>query len=627
MVSKAKDRNRHKRGLQALLQSSAGNTLAIMAAAMLPMSMMVGSAVDMARLYVVKVRLQQACDAGALAGRKFMTGDALDANATQQAQNFFSNNFRSGWFSTATPVFKVRDTTDHQVHGDASVTVPMTIMKMIGKQPVTLNVSCEARYEVADTDVMFVLDVTGSMACLPTDDENTCNNYVGAAGTVKYNRPDGTTGYYVPEKNGSRISALRTAVLNFYDTLASSVDPTTHVRYGFVTYTSTVNAGLDVYGLSSSYMVNKWTYPTRWVTGDYVVRTNSSKTVSASSSTACAAYYSRTPSTPLTYNANGTATAQDPVWTTGRNGSTCTLNNDTIGPVWTYGAKQLDTSQYITGSTVTDPTRVDSSTSKWQGCIEERNTTQGAMTFDQNNLPPDLDPDLIPSGGQNQWRPMWPDVVYARNSNNGIYSRSTASDTSNGDDYTHDPAMDYPSPMQYGYQTCGKRVQRLAVMTRADVSNYVNATDFRAIGGTYHDTGMIWGTRMISPNGIFKNDTAAWSGRTDPHRVIVFMTDGDMAPNQYIYGMYGIEYFDRRVTGGDFGNIKDYHNARFLAECAAAKARGIDVWVVAVGQSLTDQLKSCASKTSQALYAGSGQDLKDAFQLIAKQVALLQLSK
>ena len=54
-----------------------GNTLAMMAIALIPISAMVGSGIDTARLYVVKVRLQQACDAGALAGRKAMDSSEI----------------------------------------------------------------------------------------------------------------------------------------------------------------------------------------------------------------------------------------------------------------------------------------------------------------------------------------------------------------------------------------------------------------------------------------------------------------------------------------------------------------------------------------------------------------------
>jgi hypothetical protein len=74
-------------------------------------------------------------------------------------------------------------------------------------------------------------------------------------------------------KSGSRISALRTAVLSFFDTLAAASDSSTHIRYGFVTYTSTVNAGRAIMDLSPRYMVGgvgnantSWTYNARSLT-------------------------------------------------------------------------------------------------------------------------------------------------------------------------------------------------------------------------------------------------------------------------------------------------------------------------------------------------------------------------
>ena len=58
--------------LTRLRRDTSGNTLAIAAAAMVPLIGIVGGAVDMSRIYIIKTRLQHACDAGALAGRKAM---------------------------------------------------------------------------------------------------------------------------------------------------------------------------------------------------------------------------------------------------------------------------------------------------------------------------------------------------------------------------------------------------------------------------------------------------------------------------------------------------------------------------------------------------------------------------
>ncbi|MDV3455430.1 Tad domain-containing protein [Sphingomonas sp. HF-S4] len=589
-VGLKQDRQQRSGFMVRLARDSRGTTLAMMAALLLPLAAFCGCAIDTARLYVVKARLQQACDAGVLAGRKSMTdvsltNTTLDATATAQAQTFFNNNFRTGWFKTASASFTPSKTADAQVAGAASANVPMTIMTMFGFATQQINVTCQASYDIADTDVIFVLDTTGSMACLPSDDDSTCNNYVGSAGATSYSRPaDGTasgndsvagypgsTAYYVPEKSGSRMAALRSAVMSFYDTMASAADPSTHIRYGFVTYTSTVNAGKAITSISPSYMVggsgsanSQWGYQSRYQTGTWF----------------------------------GT-------------------------PTWRYQQLNFDVRNYVAGNAVIDPSKTNGSTNRWAGCIEERATTAGATSFSQTALPPDLDPDLVPGSNiDTQWRPMWPELFYARN-NYG----SRADATSTGDSSSHPNVGGAASSLQQGFVSCGKPVARLKTMTRTQVSNFVNATDFRAIGGTYHDVGMIWGTRLISPTGIFADDTAAWPARQAPNRVIVFLTDGDMSPNTGVYGMYGNEYYDRRVSNGDFTNLKAYHNARFLAECSAAKARNIQVWTVQIDSSATNEMKACATTTSQALFTTTGSGLSAAFTNIAKQVAMLRVSQ
>ena len=164
--------------LSRLRRDVRGNTLAFMAALLVPLAALSGSAIDVARMYAVKTRLQQACDAGALAGRKSMSaaGD-LDTSATGPAQSFFKNNFQSGWFKTSSVSFTLSKTSENQVAGSATATVPMAVMGMFGMGARTVNVTCEARYDVADADIVFVLDTTGSMACLTSDSISTCNGY------------------------------------------------------------------------------------------------------------------------------------------------------------------------------------------------------------------------------------------------------------------------------------------------------------------------------------------------------------------------------------------------------------------------------------------------------------------
>ena len=633
--------------LSRFARAKGGNTLAMLAAFLIPMSALTGSAVDFGRMYLVKVRLQQACDAGALAGRKAMadsSSSTLDAAAAATAKTFFANNFPSGIMGTpaytsATVPFTPTKTSDNQVAGTASVRVPTTVMKMFGMPARTMTVNCEARFDVADSDVMFVLDTTGSMACTPA---NSCTNQ-----TSTYTRPDGTTGYYAVEADGSKISGLRSAVLSFYDTMTANADTSTHVRYGFVTYTSTVNAG---FALPSSAIVDSWTYQSRRIVGE---TNNGDDTTSTSYNVSQRNCNNRaTGRSPQNVNnpdgsvatyvfrADGTAEYVTSSWSS-YSGGTCTVTTDPKMPVWQYQPVSYDVSQFKLGNAVPDPSKVTGQTAKWQGCLEERNTTYGALSFDQSNLPPDLDPDAVATSDATRWRPMWPEVVYYRGSTSNPNAGNTARPYSPISPFVYGDvsttttnatatwtSLAYSANLRAAYVSCGKPVRRLGVMTRSDVSDYVNAVDFKAQGGTYHDTGMIWGTRLLSPTGLFATDTAAWPGRQAPNRYIVFMTDGDMAPNPMIYGMYGLQAYDGRVasTGTDANGLIPYHNARFLAECTAAKARNITVFVIGFGQTLTPQLTQCASP-GQAFYASDNASLDAAFRRIANQVALLRVSK
>lgn len=614
-----------------------GNTLAMMAAFLIPLAAFTGSAVDVGRMYLVKIRLQQACDAGVLAGRRFMVDSnstTLDANAVTQARSFFASNFPSGimgtpaFTNTTNPYpFTPTKTADNQVAGTATTEVPMTIMTMFGAPTQPLTVTCEASFDIADTDIMFVLDTTGSMACLPTE-AAPCGQP-----TASYQRP-GNLGiaYYTVEKTNSRLSGLRSAVLSFYDTMAANIDARTNVRYGFVPYSSTVNVGFE---LPANSLVTQAPYQSRSIVGEALV-SSTGPTSFQEGYGPCMSRAGRNPA--VGFNTNGLATETEVSW----NSSQCTMTQKTVKPLWRYQQVVHDVSRFVNREAVVDPTKVTGATTRWQGCIEERRTTAGVTSFDIDNLPPDLDPDLRPTNDDTRWRPMWPDVTYYRANIAGNTPNTTGTNphgdfmpimsgwfaTRAGAAYTNIipyAANGWDLNIEGGFYACGKPVQRLENMSRQAVSDYVNATDFRAQGGTYHDTGMIWGTRLISPTGLFATDTAAHPGRKPPNRYIVFMTDGEMSPSSNSYTMYGIEDYDRRVSGGS-GDLKNYHNQRFMAVCSAAKERGITVFVVSFGQALNNELIACASQ-GQAYYASDNASLTTAFQTIARQVALLRISK
>lgn len=586
-----------------------GNTLAIIAFALIPLLAIVGSAVDTARLYVVKVRLQQACDAGALAGRKFMTSSTLtlDPNAATEANAFFKSNFKDGLFASTNVRFIPSKPTANKVAGTATATVPMTLTSMMGFGDSTLSVTCEASYDVADLDIMFVLDTTGSMAYAATD------TFTSGQSVRSYTREDGTTGYYTEEKNNARIKALRTAVINFYDTVAAAADTSTKIRYGFVPYTSTVNVGKII---PSDFMVrDTHTYSSR---RPIEANSGASWTVAHNNinQQACTNLATRSPASGYDMNARATVRTVSS-WSA----NTCMIRHQTVELKWTFGPIETDISGYIAVNWVHDPSKLGNSQSKWQGCIEERDT-RATGTFAQNNLPLDLDPDVAPTNRASRWRPMWPDMIYKRGG-----SLSTVEVSNGWAGNSNYESIGGSSPAQLSLISCGKQAQRLSPMTRMEVANYVNHPDFRAVGTTYHDVGMIWGTRFLSPTGPFAADTAPWPGRKEPMRHLVFMTDGELYPSLDIYGLYGVERTDRRVTGSDTYRQKERHAARFAAVCEAARQRNITIWVIAFGSNLSREMIECASSSGNAFRAVSDTQLNAAFQSIAARVAMLRLTR
>lgn len=592
----------------------------MMAVAMIPLSALTGSAVDMARLHVVKVRLQQACDAGVLAGRKFLTPSndlLLDSVSEAQARNFFNNNFSGGWMDTSQVEFTPIKAGANAVSGTAKATVPMTIMRMFNSPSRRLTVTCRARFDIADADIMFVLDTTGSMACLDSDNEATCNDYV-----VNNTRQNADGSWSTIEKTNSRISKLRTAVANFYTTLKSNADPTTNFRFGFVPYSGTVNVGglLDRDWLSTTTAQ----YQSRVQIEDIKVGAVSSTTAT---STKAACVNTRTPSSGY-LSASWTYDAVTATWTSAT--GQCKRDKQTWSASFRYISNNLPVADFIDGDTVTTPgfpafgDGTPQPTSRWGGCIEERQTTPN-VNPSKTSPPRDLDPDFEPNSESTRWRPYWPEIQYARRS-------SVSEDSRTMRHHSTRYLAGGERGVDWGYLlndiACPRRAQLLRTMTEDEIKAYVAAGVMRPHGTTYHDIGMIWGTRLLSPSGLFAGTTAAHAGRAPPNRYIVFLTDGDMQPSLTTYGAYGMEQFDRRITAASADQTRQegFHNARFTTACAIARERlGIRIFVISYAQALTPQLTSCGASPGRAFQANDATQLKNAFDEIAKQIAMLRI--
>lgn len=653
------------RGLLARLRGdTSGNTLAMMAIATIPLAGMVGSAVDIGRGYLVKSRLQQACDAGVLAARRAMAGPSLDAGAVDLANKFFNVNFSNNTAGATNVTFSPTNTSDNQVTGTATARVPFTITKALwGKPYADVTVLCDARLEISNTDVMMVLDTTGSMAGCP-----------GSGGCTE-----------------TKIQSLRAAVVDFFDTIDLATSADSRFRIGFAAYSSAVNMGRDPF--TNQQLLNDdwlksgtWDYQSRvarmdldeW-TGTTSFSGWTNESIAGVTNSNCTRYgrnesfsgyapastldhntANSNPNNvqaPLTTRSEFQATDQRRIyervtagWGSGTRSCTRRWRVATTTYVqngrfafsgWEYRKVQYNIDTYRAGTPVnvytanTAPTgsvtvsgtynmvelltapgsTVTGVSSTYDGCIEERSGNPDMSFTPIPASARDLDITNAPNGSwESQWRPMWPELVFNRDANNGLDNEIGV--TTNR------------SPMS---SPCPSPSSKLAKRTKADVQNYVDS--LVATGATYHDFGMAWGARMLSPTGMWAAENSTAPNGRAISRHLIFMTDGILEPSPTAYSSQGSERSDRRVvgtgvvpTGGNGGTMAPFHNARFQALCNAARANNMTVWTVNFSTSSQPTLVSCADP-GKAFDATNGTQLRAQFQSIAAQIAELRLSK
>lgn len=601
-----------------LRRDTRGNTLAILAATIIPMAGMVGGGLDASRMYITKTRLQHACDSGALAGRRQMGGGNWGSDDSTAANRFFDANYVTGSFGTDT---LTRTFTENagKVSGLASARVPMTLMKVLGFTTETITVRCEAEMRLPNTDVMFVLDNTGSMDTV------------------------------IPGGSGTRLQGLKVAVKCFYQIVAqldiSDVNCTTgepsggtsdqvQIRFGFMPYSSNVNVGKL---LSPNWFANSHTYQSRtrdgnnsawssWMQYNYTYPDGYGNCTFANTSTNEMRY----PNKGLHLN--------------GQYGTICRWEYRYYGPQWNYGQKTINVGLLKSGTSWNNTYSFDlpidndgsSRTITWNGCIEEASTPQNTTNFDP--IPTnahDLNIDLIPSQGNaaTLWKPSLQQLIFYRNVLTDTDQATRSNDQITANNFT--TSLGYACPRE------ARKLQEWA--SPGDFRDYVNS--LTPAGNTYHDIGLIWGARFMSPNGIFagENATAASGGQIQRH--LIFMTDGDSTSSPCDYNAYGIPWYDRRQTtdvgvANDCASNRqaliDQIDLRLIALCKAVKNKGITLWVISYGGSVDaanearlEQCSSPANAVTATHYfkADNAAALQTSFAAIANNISQLRLTQ
>ena len=536
--------------LSRLRSDTSGNVLAISAAAMIPLTLIVGSALDLGVTYMARGKLQNACDAGVLAARQSMTGTTFDKDAEKEGDRFFAFNFPDGTAGVEKPAFSVTQDSavPNQVNGKASAKVPTSLVKMIGFNEIEIKVDCEALKENGYNDIMMVLDVTGSMLDAPTNG------------------------------GGTKIGRLREGALGLYRALQGGKDSFT--RFGMIPYSHTVNVGRSLENADilndAEYVDGSWTYQ--------LCDTNG-----------------------MTYWGCVSKTSEyKPIKGFGTSGLVDLggLQKYVYNAVFTpMGTKSVSIGESGFGPPGGGAT-IAMFRQSGEACIQERST---------------IDPS----------NPVDNDTVEIRD-----YVTQQDIDT------RIKKAVDfqlkfgrYDPSVQNGFiqDGCPAEATRLtSYNSESSFSTAVNAATARVTGGTYHDVGMLWGTRFISRNGFFAGNgyTSGQNAKEvngNPVNMhIVFMTDGVLDTGDLLYSAHGVEKYEHRTTGT--GTQDEKHIARFASTCNLAKAMGVTVWVIALDVTDSSEIKGCATSASH-FYTSDGSDLEEVFETIGKNIGKLRLTK
>lgn len=622
----------------------AGGVLPITAGVILTLVALAGAGLDLGRGYMAKSRLQSACDAAVLAGRKAQVNASVyDANAQAAAARTFRLNYANNAYNSTGVTFNSQRLAGSEIRGQAVATVPTSIIHIFGLSNFNFDVKCEARLDLPNTDIMFVLDTTLSMT------------EVNSGDTV------------------DRMSALRTSVKNFHATIESAAQTGTQVRFGFVPYSSTVNVGRL---LKPEWIVDKWTYNSRrfdhadtqtntgsvwrnWthISGSGPITTQTTSSLGegggscvappnenyTSTSTVTGSFVDPATGTTIqvaTFITDGvryTAWAANGICTITRyqyNNYTETAelwpSTNTRERLWyVYEPIEYDVSPLKSGpsSTIDVPVgqRGANKTISWDGCIEERDTIRST---DMDTAPAgalDLDINTVPTPGNpaTQWRPFLPGIETQRI----WYGNDEATPTWEAPGTPREGYVLF-SEQRAGFAACPSASSKLAPMTSTEIASYVDALN--PIGSTHHDIGMIWGARLLSPNGLFASENSTTPNGQSIARHLILMTDGEMMVMNKTYNAYGVHGNDMRQTAAGVvpndADLTQHATARFLAACETAKANNMTVWVIAFGTSLTSQLTSCAT-TGRAFQANNAAQLNDTFQEIATKIAGLRITE
>lgn len=208
--------------LRRLVRERDGNLAMIFGLAAIPIIIGCGIAIDVGRAYLVRLDLESALDAAAIAVASSPT-TLTTAQFQTRLQGYFDANFPTTNTALAIPnslTVSMTDPTQPQINVTASVNVPTTFLQLIGVPNIAVAASNQVTKGTNALELALVLDNTGSMMC-----------------------GDNSSGTGSPCTTPAHIAALKTDAQQIVDTLfADSTDPS-KLKISVVPYVTSVNVG------------------------------------------------------------------------------------------------------------------------------------------------------------------------------------------------------------------------------------------------------------------------------------------------------------------------------------------------------------------------------------------------
>lgn len=143
---------------------SRGGVAMIVGLSILALSAALGVAIDSARGYTARSKLQGAVDAAALAGAKTYLENPVETVVEAEARMFFDANYANDFMRGSVVTFDAGvDEQSENMVVQASVSIPTTFMQIFGVDQITLGSAAEVSASHTNLELALVVDVTGSM--------------------------------------------------------------------------------------------------------------------------------------------------------------------------------------------------------------------------------------------------------------------------------------------------------------------------------------------------------------------------------------------------------------------------------------------------------------------------------